>query len=92
MGSGAEQDLDMLLEADEEELADITRAVEAIEVRCPVQAARHLASTRACISVFPCISVQADLLRMFMQGVRKPTVKKFKRELAKLRGKGEVFP
>ena len=45
MGSGAVQDLDMLLEADEEELADITRAVEAIEVRCPVQAARHLAST-----------------------------------------------
>ena len=45
MGSGAGQDLDMLLEADEEELADITRAVEAIEVRCPVQAARHLAST-----------------------------------------------
>ena len=45
MGSGAGQDLDMLLEADEEELADITRAVEAIEVRCPVQPARHLAST-----------------------------------------------
>ena len=45
MGSVAEQDLDMLREADEEELADITRAVEAIEVRCPVQAARHLAST-----------------------------------------------
>ena len=31
-------------------------------------------------------------MRMLMQGVRKPTVKKFKRELAKLRGKGEVFP
>ena len=45
MGSGAGQDLDMLLEANEEELGDITWAVEAIEVRCPVQPARHLAST-----------------------------------------------
>ena len=45
----------MVLDADEEEVADMLAAVEGIV------------------------------------GVKKPTIKKFKRELAKLRGKGETF-
>ena len=52
---GYDEDLDMVLDADEEEVADMLAAVEGIV------------------------------------GVKKPTIKKFKRELAKLRGKGETF-
>ena len=52
---GYGEDLDMVLDADEEEVADMLAAVEGIV------------------------------------GVKKPTIKKFKRELAKLRGKGETF-
>ena len=54
--AGYDEDLDMVLDADEEEVADMLAAVEGIA------------------------------------GVKKPTIKKFKRELAKLRGKGETFP
>ena len=52
---GYDEDLDMVLDADEEEVADMLAAIEGIV------------------------------------GVKKPTIKKFKRELAKLRGKGETF-
>ena len=36
----------------------------------------------------------ADMLAAVegIAGVKKPAIKKFKRELAKLRGKGETFP
>jgi hypothetical protein len=53
--AGYDEDMDMILEADGEEVADMIAAVAGIA------------------------------------GVKKPTVKKFKRELAKLRGKGESF-
>ena len=35
----------------------------------------------------------ADLIEAVtaIEGIKKPTVKKFKRELAKVRGKGETF-
>ena len=48
-------ELQMVIEGDEEEVADMIEAVGAVE------------------------------------GIKKPTVKKFKRELAKVRGKGETF-
>jgi hypothetical protein len=54
--AGYDEDLDMVLDADEEEVSDMLAVVEGIA------------------------------------GVKKPTIKKFKRELAKLRGKGETFP
>ena len=47
------EDIDLVTDGDDEEVADMIAAVEAVE------------------------------------GIKKPTVKKFKRELAKLRGKGE---
>jgi hypothetical protein len=53
--AGYDAELEMVVDGDDEEVADIIAAVEAIA------------------------------------GVKKPTVKKFKRELAKLRGKGESF-
>ena len=50
---GYGEDIDLITDGDDEEVADMIAAVEAVE------------------------------------GIKKPTVKKFKRELAKLRGKGE---
>ena len=53
--AGCDTELQMVIEGDEEEVADMIEAVGAIE------------------------------------GIKKPTVKKFKRELAKVRGKDETF-
>ena len=52
---GYDEDLDMVVDGDDEEVADMLGAVVAIE------------------------------------GIKKPALKKFKRELAKLRGRGESF-
>ena len=53
--AGYDAELDMIIEGDAEEVADMLEAVEAIG------------------------------------GIKKPTVKKFKRELAKIRGQAETF-